>query len=149
MMKIDVIKRRIRHCIDKIYENDSDLFDRNNYEVTISNKLAQYLFIEFKEYDVDCEYNKHINKEKENKELNKNIRPDIIIHRRGTDENNLLYIEIKTDHNRESRTFDYDKIKAMTKQNSEYKYSLGLFIDFNRDKEKLVMIFFEDGKECS
>ena len=149
MMKLGVIKRRIRHCIEKIYEDDSDLFYRNNHEITISSKLAQYLFVEFKEYNVDCEYNKHINGEKEVLELNQNIRSDILIHRRGTDENNLVYIEIKTDHNRESRTFDYDKIKAMTKQSSEYKYSLGLFVDFNRDKEKLVMIFFEDGKECS
>ena len=148
MMNLDVIKRRILHCIEKIYENDSDLFDRNNYEVTISSKLAQYLFIEFKEYDVDCEYDKHINQEKYNNELNQNIRPDIIIHKRGIDENNLVYIEIKTDHNRESRTFDCDKTKVMTKQDSEYKYSVGLFIDFNRDKEKLDIKYFEDGKEC-
>jgi hypothetical protein len=148
-IKLNVIKRRIKHCIEKIYENDSDLFDRNNYEVTISSKLAQYLFIEFKKYDVDCEYNKHINQEKRVKELNHNIRPDIIIHRRGTDEDNLVYIEIKTDHNRESRTYDYDKVKVMTKQEGKYRYNLGLFIDFNRDKEKLKIIFFEDGKECN
>ena len=149
MIKLDVIKRRIKHCIEKIYEDDSDLFDRNNYEVTISSKLAQYLFKEFKEYDVDCEYNKHINQEKRVKELNQNIRPDILIHRRGTDEDNLVYIEIKTDHNREARTNDYDKIKTMTKQKEEYRYSLGLFIDFNRNKEKLNINFFKDGKECN
>lgn len=149
MMKLDIIKRRIIHCIEKIYEDDSDLFDRNNYEVTISCKLAQYLFIEFIEYDVDCEYDKHINQGKKNKELNQTIRPDIIIHRRGTDENNLVYIEIKTDHNRESRTFDYNKIKAITKQDGDFKYSLGLFVDFNRKKEDSDIIFFEGGKECN
>lgn len=148
-MKLDVIKRKIKHCIERIYEDDSDLFDRNNYEVTISSKLAQYLFVEFKEYDVDCEYDKHINQEKEVKELNQNIRPDIIIHRRGTDEENLVYIEIKTDHNRESRELDYCKIKAMTKQKGEYGYSLGLFIDFNRDKENLKIKYFKDGIECN
>jgi len=124
-LKVIVIKRRIKQCIEKIYEYDSDLFDRNNYEVMISSKLAQYLFIEFKEYDVDCEYNKHINQEKGVKELNQNIRPDIIIHRRGTDEDNLVYIEIKTDHNKESRTSDYNKIKLISKQKGEYRYSLG------------------------
>jgi hypothetical protein len=149
MMNLDVIKRNILHCIDKIYENDYALFERNNYEVTISCKLAQYLFVEFKKFDVDCEYNKHIDQEKYNSELNQNIRPDIIIHKRGTDEDNLVYIEIKTDHNRELRTFDYEKIKSMTKQDGEYKYSLGLFVDFNRIKENSDIIFFEDGKECS
>lgn len=149
MMNLDLIKRRMQRCIDKIYENDSDLFDRNNYEVTINSKLAQYLFIEFKEYDVDCEYNKHINQGKRSKKLNKNIRPDILIHRRGSDEYNLVYIEIKTDHNIESRTLDYDKIKSTTKQKGEYGYSVGLFIDFNRDKEKLNIKYFKDGKECN
>jgi len=147
MVNLDVIKRNILHCIDKVYENDSDLLVRNNHEITISSKLAQYLFNEFKEYNVDCEYDKHIDQEKYNTELNQNIRPDIIIHKRGTDENNLVYIEIKTDHNRESRIFDLEKIKSMTKQVNKYK--LGLFIDFNREKENSNIIFFKDGKECN
>ena len=149
MMNLNVIKKNILHCIEKIYENDSDLFNRNNHEITISCKLAQYLFIEFKEFDVDCEYDKHIDQVKYNSELNQNIRPDIIIHKRGTDEDNLVYIEIKTDHNRDSRMFDIEKIKSVTKQDSEFKYRLGLFIDFNREKENSDIIFFEDGKECN
>jgi len=149
MEKSDIIKRRTRHCIEKIYEDDSDLIDRGNYEVTISCKLAQYLFIEFKEYDVDCEYNRHLNDKKEATINGKKkvIRPDIVIHKRGTDENNLVYLEIKTDHNAQSRKKDYDKIRAMTKQDGDYKYQLGVFIDFNRNKENLIIIFFENGDE--
>jgi len=136
-MNIETIKRRIIHCIHKIYERDSDLFKRNNYEVTISTKLAQYLLIEFPEYDVDCEYNKHICGEKKVLELNQNIRPDIVIHRRERDDKNLVYIEIKKAQNNQSRELDYAKIKAVTTQKGMYKYKVGLFIDFSINEAKI------------
>jgi hypothetical protein len=144
-MELSKIREKIKTCIDRIYKNDSDLFSRENYEVTISCKFAQYLHDEFPEYSVDCEYNRHIDGHKECE--GQRIRPDIVIHKRGKDENNLVYIEIKTDHNRDDRADDINKIKCVTKQNGEYKYILGSFIDFNRDKEKLVLRFFENGEE--
>ena len=148
-MDSEYIKRKIRKCIDEFYLNESDLLKRENYEVTISCKFSQYLFIEFPKFDVDCEYDKHINEEKRADELNRNVRPDIVIHKRGLDERNLVYIEIKTDHNRESRDEDYKKIKAMTKHDGQYKYAFGIFIDFSKNKADLIIKFFEDGKECN
>lgn len=146
-MNKEEIKRRIMHCINKIYEDDYDLFDRDNYEVTVSVKLAQYLFIEFKEYDVDCEYNKHKDKKKYSHELNKSMRPDIVVHKRGCDEKNLVFIEIKKKTNKSKRADDFAKIIAATNQNREYGYTLGVFIDFPKNKEKLVMKYFENGME--
>jgi len=146
MMNLDVIKRRIQHCIDKIYENDSDLFDRNNYEVTISSKLAQYLFIEFKEYDVDCEYDKHKNNGKEI-EIDNQIRerrPDVLIHKRGNDNNNLVVIEIKKSTSSGNRQLDYKKLKSMTLQTGEYRYKIGIFINLAVDKYDLI--FFVNGE---
>ena len=49
-MDLNEAVRKINHCIRNLYSNDLDLFERNNYEVTISAKLAQYLFIEFRDY---------------------------------------------------------------------------------------------------
>ncbi len=146
-MDLAYLKKKIKKCIDEFYLNESDLLERKNYEVTISSKFAQYLFMEFPKYDVDCEYDKHINKEKKVDELNRNVRPDIVIHKRGTDKNNLVYIEIKTDHNTQSREDDYNKIKAMTKQNGEYRYLLGAFIEFSKNKKDLIVKYFRDGEE--
>ena len=145
-MELSRIKEKVKDAIENIYNNDSDLFDRENYEVTISCKLAQYLHDKSTDFSVDCEYNKHINGEKRVEELGKNIRPDIVIHNRGTDEGNIVYIEIKTDHNSDFREDDITKIKFMTKQNGEYRYKLGAFIDFNRNKENLIIKFFENGE---
>jgi hypothetical protein len=76
------------------------------------------------------------------------IKPDIIIHKRGTNEDNLVYIEIKTDHNNESREEDYKKIKAATNLTGEYSYRLGIFIDFNKNKDNLLIKYYQDGEEC-
>lgn len=146
-MDIKEVKRRIDYCIDSIYVNESDLFARNNYEVTISTKLAQYLFIEFRNYDVDCEYNRHFDGSKFVGELDAEVRPDIIIHKRGNDKDNLVYIEIKKEQNTTSRDYDYTKIEALTKKQGQFKYKLGVFIDFAVKKENLKIVYFEDGKE--
>jgi hypothetical protein len=146
-MEIKIIKRRIKHCIDLIYENDNDLFDRANFEITISAKLAQYLFIEFKEFDVDCEYDKHINNKKRVENLDSNIRPDIIIHKRGKDDNNLVYIEVKKEQNKTNRNKDLKKIIEMTKLDGEYRYKLGIFIDFHKNKDRTIVKYFINGEE--
>jgi len=145
-MDLEYIRNQIKKCFDAFYLNDSDLLIRDNYEVTISCKFSQYLFSEFPKYDVDCEYNKHIDDDKELNGIGI-VRPDIVIHKRGTDEKNLVYIEIKTDHNRKSREADYEKVKEATKQSGRYKYCLGVFIDLNRNKGKSVFKYFKDGKE--
>ena len=80
-MKIERIKNLIRKAVDDLYLMELDLLERENNEVTISCKLAQYLFLKFPGYHVDCEYNRHF---KDIKRINidnirKIIKPDIII----------------------------------------------------------------------
>lgn len=133
----------IEEAIKLVYQNDSDLIWRNNYEVTISCKLSQYLFSLFKDYHVDCEYNKHIDNPKEMNWVW--VRPDIVIHTRWTDENNLVCIEIKKETNNEDRNKDYQKLKDFTKNWWEYWYKLWVFIDFW--KEKPNIIYFTNWKQ--
>ena len=51
------------------------------------------------------------------------IVPDIIVHQRGTDERNLLVIQIKKETNREPRTHDVDVLRAM-KQEFAFQHAL-------------------------
>lgn len=83
-------------------ENDSFLFDKDVSEWAVAHRLAAYLEGFFPEYDVDCEYNRMPGPDGEydskapKKVLgNKKIRPDIIVHRRGSNEDNLIAIEMK------------------------------------------------------
>ena len=149
-MKIEKIKNLVEKAVDDLYLRDLDLLERENNEVTISCKLAQYLFLKFSGYRVDCEYNRHLNNIKKMNldDTIKIIKPDIIIHKRDIDKDNLVYIEIKTDHNNKSREEDYKRIKAATDSKGEYRYKLGIFIDFNRNKDNLLTRYFQDGEEC-
>lgn len=61
------------------------------------------------------------------------FRPDIIVHRRGTNTANEIIIEIKTSKN---CNFDKEKLKLMTKHDGDYKYKLGVFIKFNNDSQR-------------
>jgi hypothetical protein len=134
---------KIEESINLVYKNDLDLIWRNNYEVTISCKLSQYLFLLFKDYHVDCEYNKHIDNPKEINWVW--IRPDIVIHTRWTDENNLVCIEIKKETNPEDRNKDYQKLKDFTKNWWEYRYKLWVFIDFWIEKPNII--YFTNWKQ--
>jgi len=87
----------------------------------------------FPEYDVDVEYNRHGLDAKAvtlppgcrggGKKL---IFPDLIVHRRGHNANNLLAVQIKKETNHESRDCDRAIILAMKGQLS---YQHGLLID--------------------
>ncbi|HYH75804.1 MAG TPA: hypothetical protein VD735_07660 [Candidatus Saccharimonadales bacterium] len=62
----------------------------------MTSRLAAYVKSQFVGYDVDCEYNRMGNAQKRLLTLNnQRVYPDIIVHKRGTNEMNLLVIEAK------------------------------------------------------
>ena len=87
------------------------------------------------DWDVDHEYNRNVDLSKaisfgrSDDTGEKRIYPDIILHRRGRDEN-LLVIEAKkgfaTDED------DFDKVKALV-ASRDYHYELGLLLAFGID----------------
>lgn len=138
----DLIKK-IEQVIWIIYKKDSDLLFRDNYEVTISCKISQYLFSLFPDYDVDWEYNKHID---DPKILDwRKVRPDIVVHKRWTDENNLICIEVKKETNWENRNKDYNKLLDFTDKTKWYWYKLWIFIDFWKEEAKII--YFSEWKQ--
>jgi hypothetical protein len=125
-------------------------------ERSITHKLGSYLQFCFHNYDVDCEYNKNIEhpdgnkliiltpeeihqfrlKHKSQKKLafyKRRVFPDIIIHERGTNRNNLLVIEVKKSTSEEETEFDLLKLRKYT-SNTEgidyLRYTFGVFILF-------------------
>ena len=103
---------------------------------------------------VDCEYNRHGGKLKtlgveqklkyiveqaRNKKWDESddddfnvfsVAPDIVVHQRRTDANNLLVVEIKKRSNPESEEYDDLKLKLFTesKYDEGYGYKLGAWI---------------------
>ncbi len=150
------VKRRLNIAISIFFENDKYLLENDVYERTITHKLAEYLQILFNQYNVDCEYNKNVEHKTGNHDGYKTIitlqneierlnlaqdeeskerlvYPDIIIHKRGNNENNLLIIEVKKDSEKKKEKIDFDYLKLVkyTERASDFKYGLGAFIMFS------------------
>jgi hypothetical protein len=129
------IECSIKAALSRLFERDAELLRNDVNERTITHKLAEYLEPEFPGWDVDCEYNRNHDQTKRLKSLPHKITridntdgisvfPDIIIHKRMTDEN-LLVIEVKKSTSDESPVFDKEKLLAF-KEELHYQHAVFL-----------------------
>lgn len=136
-MKTEIVKKKLTIAIGLLLENDLFLLENNVNERSVSHKLAEYLQLLFKDWHVDCEYNRDYDKVKklhfassqsENTDSldAKTVFPDIIIHHRNTDDN-LLVVEMKKCGNSQGDDFDKKKLKAYI---CELNYKCGCFVKF-------------------
>ena len=111
----------------------------------------------YKEYSVDCEYNrrKEIVKilPKEYRELekkDKQIYPDIILHQRNS-EKNLMIIEMKKTYSLDEggKNENRDRLKFLTslRKENKYKYLLGVYFEVNKFPDKCKIEFFVKEKK--
>lgn len=137
------IQEKVLNSIKKLFDEDIFLLKADANERSISHKLAIYLqdeFTELKNLSVDCEYNRDMDfdpkrmddwksrcaQEVESDDVHaKTVYPDIIVHERGNNDNNLLVIEIKKSNNSDNGC-DKEKIKNFIK---DLNYDFGVFIN--------------------
>ena len=170
MQKVDYtfeqIVDKVNEALNEFYTEDSDLLDRDVNERSITHRFAVYLEQFFPEWDyhIDCEYNrnyrepKYLGLEPEDiKFLNNNLQsndteartvyPDIIIHRRNYNDQNLLVIEAKKEKpSTKAESLDIRKLRAFTNltDGNPYKYQWGLHVIFEKDSPRLK--WFENGE---
>jgi hypothetical protein len=92
----------------------------NQHEQVLTHRLAFYLegSGNFSDHVIDCEYFSHI----AGRKIDDNgtpFRPDIVIHRRNNDGNNLIMIEAKKGRVSERRI---ETLKNQIRQRSSYGY---------------------------
>lgn len=128
------IKSKIQSAIDSLLANDSILLENDTAERTITGRLAIYIQEQFQEWNVDCEYNRNLHDVKRLKEIcnpsdsenGSSVYPDIIIHKRMTEEN-FIVVEVKKTTNSNTDNCDKKKLEAFK---NELGYKHGLFIRF-------------------
>jgi len=170
---IERIKIKVLESIEQLYTYDLVLIKNNLCERTITHKLAEYLQKRFAEYNVDCEYNRDVTQGKNHKKTitlndafahrrdsenyNQNSEllyqeystyPDIIIHRRESNDSNILIIEAKKSNSIIGYGHDSVKLSAFTDLDGGYKFKYGLFIEFNIEdiNEKPKLVWFSNGQ---
>jgi hypothetical protein len=83
---------------------------------------------------------------KERNQLRTNSSPDMILHQRGSNEDNQVVIEFKKTSNVRIQERDLDKAKLiyftcqqsfLDRDDEDYKYQIGFFIDLDEDRYSL------------
>ena len=168
-MELYQIKRRLNMAIEVLRLNDNYLLINDVNERSISHKLATYMEQTFgKTYDIDCEYNRNIGDIKKISILKskwdelsncptedeifceKKVFPDIIVHKRGKADKNLLIIEVKKSTSTVSEDYDIEKLKYYTNPTNDLNYKYGAFIKFYTAQVRYQspeIRYFYNGKE--
>jgi hypothetical protein len=158
-MNKKIVKQKINKALASFIRENKFLLENDLNERTLSSKLSNYISKEFKEWDVDCEYNRlglkkidgsfitkqlmiEIDNIKSDDSRAVTVYPDIIIHKRGCKDKNLIVIEIKKHANSNKQLIekDYKKIIAFM-NNEEFKYKFGTLLFFNSKGVKKFEIF--------
>ena len=117
------VEKRINFALNIFKERDLQLLELCADERAATHQIACYLQKCFTDWHVDCEYNRRGSEPKT--QSGKIVRPDIIVHHRGTSEN-LLCIEAK----KEGGSLDDDrkKLRNFTDPMGEDRYQFGLLL---------------------
>lgn len=130
----EIIESALEESLDQLLRADFELLQVDANERSISHRLAVYLEEYFPGWNVDCEYNRDHDDPKRLNIISRDIQsddtqattvyPDIIIHKRGTDEN-LVVIEMKKTSSKEDDDYDLGKLHAFKGQ---LGYQFAIFI---------------------
>lgn len=148
MITQSILEGYIKQAASELYSKDSYLIECRACERSIMYKFAHYLdnLISkdpaFVGYNLDCEYNRDIYDVKCIGDCLNRVFPDIIIHKRGTNSDNLLVIECKTGWNSNIED-DIKKINAFLSPKEGYIYQFGLCLIFAENKESIKWITYD------
>jgi hypothetical protein len=120
-MNRETIEILVNKAIELLVENEPQLLELNVTERALSHHLARYLGeLVPEDFNVDCEYNRHFDypkrlnlkrRQAKDREIRATtVFPDIIVHKRDSDTDNLLVLEMKKPG--ENLQYDEDKLLA-------------------------------------
>lgn len=138
----NLLKELIEQSLKNLYANDIDLIKRRVSERDISYRFAHYfennmVGTAVAQYDVDCEYNRDGHGIKQVNGTQ--VYPDFILHKRGSNEYNILIIEFKTWWNPDNHA-DIEKIKWMMNPQLRYQYKFGCSIIINKNAARIQWV---------
>lgn len=145
----------LKEAVEKCYQNDKNLIDRGGMEQACVARIFYYMqdliyhdsrYVFFKNYNLDCEYNKNMQEQKVLPRCPKGTRPDLILHCREDRprRDNQLIVEFKA---RTSSMTEKDRIKLedFTHPDRGYAYKLGIFVKLN--KKEALYTFYQNGSK--
>lgn len=124
------VRKQFEKAVSTLYHKDFAIIERQSSERSIVFRLGLYVAQNFEKcgYHVDCEYNRRDDEPKSLKGRQYNY-PDLIVHRRGNSEDNLLVVEVKTPTDTQASDIanDIDKLTGFI-QEKPYLYEQGVHV---------------------
>lgn len=151
-MNRDEIDVLVSGAITRVIESERELLDRNVSERALTHHLARFIRDRVPPpYVVDVEYNRHVDDPKRLRLPKRNaaddelhattVFPDIIVHVRGTDDHNLLVLEVK----KPGGDVEYDerKLRAFREQ-LHYRHAAHVILGRDGDNEIIQRVIWID-----
>lgn len=128
MMDFPTVKYALDSAAWSLIRNESDMFNKHVHEQSITAKFMYYLTPLFPHFNVDCEYNREGIQPK--KACDGSLRrPDVIVHKRGNNKQNLLVIEVKTHGHKNQVEEDKSKMREMLDEPKSYQYAFMMIVN--------------------
>lgn len=139
-------------AIARVIDSEHELLDRNVSERALTHHLARFLREGVpRPFVVDVEYNRHIDDPKRlllpprqaaDDELRATtVFPDIIVHVRGTDDHNLLVLEVKKPGG--DLEYDAKKLTAFREQ-LHYRHAAHVILGHNANEDTVQEVIWAD-----
>lgn len=144
----------LNEAVKRVYAEERFLLqyaqgDRAGLEQAFVFRVGLYLKVllqgtVYEKLDLDSEYNKNHGGAKTSRRFPKGIRPDLIIHKRDSNEENKLVTEFKGYWEKDIEG-DLQKLEDLTDPRDNFHYVLGAFVLIG--KEQANYRYFVDGNE--
>ena len=135
MFSVEQVKKILSEAVSNLFEKQPNIFEftseTGQTEWNLAHHLANEIHAYFSEFDCDLDLTK-VNYDRK--------RPDIVIHKRGTNDSNFLVIEVKYDRDQRSISDDVEKIKTnWFRGNLNYRF--GAVVNLLGSKSSQVEVF--------
>ena len=158
-MKTDKAKCYLEQATARVEEEDRHLLEIDVSERCIAARLAMYLREYFYNYHVDVEYNRDGEDKKKLHDLvykhdcyrarddeGQRVLPDVIVHKRGNNNSNLLVIEMKKLAAHQA-DIEKDKLRIRVfRKELDYKFG-ALVVCETKGNPTIYVKEWEDGEE--
>ena len=143
MSEVNDFKQLVEKAIKEFIKNEGELLEMDVSERCITHSFANYLdkciSCISSNLRVDVEYNRRHIKDIKTTEWEVQPRkfiPDIVVHKRKTDENKLA-VEIKKSTNKNKMAHESDKSRLgnLVESKYQYHYEYGLYLLFKTGKD--------------
>jgi hypothetical protein len=139
----------LENALGELISKEDKIIERKLYEVCINHKFANYLNNEVKKsnnfnwLEVDLEYDKNYDKKKEifTVKGKEPIRPDILIHKRKDNYNNMVAIECKKNYMNKK-----DKTKLLKLLHDPFNYCLTCWLSYLPGEKHMLIKLFETNR---